>query len=246
VSEMTDREMKDLIASIDKVSSEICAESRRERLAQDYERVWEDFAGAVDELKGPSPKDLDRVLDEVLDWFGMPPERHERLACRADLVETKFAGGAADGTFRGFASVFNEPHETSSFMLPANWKDQVAPGAFTQTLSEHKNRGSMPAMLYMHDLATPIGVWDRLQENEHGLQAEGRLAIKTAKGAEVFELMKLGAVRGLSIGFKPTKFELNEKAKLRTIREVSLFEISPVTIPADSFALVTDVKARRD
>jgi len=177
--------------------------------------------------------------------LGCPPERCERLDCRAD-IEFKFAAGAAqEGVFRGYGSVFNEPHETSSGMLSSAWKDQVAPGAFTKSLAEHKARGSAPAMLWQHDMSSPIGAWEKLQQTDRGLLCEGRLALATQKGAEAFELMKIGGMRGLSIGFSPAKYELDEKAKLRTLTEIKLFEISPVTIPADPSALVTDVKALR-
>jgi len=255
---MTDREMKELVAAIEAVTKEILAEIAEERRADiaelrrerekfqesSFDLACDNFGRALLELDGLDSKDLERVLDDV--FADTETERCERLDCRAD-IEFKFASGAAEeGAFRGFGSVFNEPHETSSSMLGRNWKDEIAPGAFSRTLAEHKARNSFPAMLYMHDLGTPIGAWQKLQETDHGLLCEGRLALKTQKGAETYELMKIGGMRGLSIGFRPAKYELDEKAKLRTITEIKLFEISPVTIPADPSAFVTDVKARRD
>jgi phage head maturation protease len=56
--------------------------------------------------------------------------------------------------------------------------------------------------------------------------------------------MQIGAFDGLSIGFEVTKAELDEKKKLRTITDVELYEISPVSIPAIAGARVQDVKSR--
>ena len=48
----------------------------------------------------------------------------------------------------------------------------------------------------------PIGVFDEIVEDDHGLVVKGRLALKTQAGQEAYELLKMGALDGLSIGFK--------------------------------------------
>jgi HK97 family phage prohead protease len=150
---------------------------------------------------------------------------------------------AEDGTFTGYGSVFDNRHETSAPALPYGWDDVMAPGAFTKTLADHKTRGTLPAMLCQHDMfSLPIGAYTEVRQDEKGLYVEGRLALKVSRASDVHELMKIGAMRGLSIGFKTKRFTLDEVAKLRTIHEVELWEISPVTIPADPLALVGDVK----
>lgn len=166
----------------------------------------------------------------------------KRLTGRIELKADSADPGA--GTFTGYGSVFNDPHPTSSWMLDSDWKDVVVPGAFKKTLADHKARGSVPAMCLQHaSYSNPIGVWRELKEDDHGLFCRGELATKTQRGAEVYELMKLGALTGLSIGFRPTTYELDEKKKVRSITEVDLFEISPVTIPGNGSARVEDVKS---
>ena len=41
-----------------------------------------------------------------------------------------------------------------------------------------------------------------MEEDEKGLRVEGKLALGTQRGKEVYELMKMGAIDGLSIGYK--------------------------------------------
>ena len=60
---------------------------------------------------------------------------------------------------------------------------------------------------------------------------------------EAYELMKVGAIKGLSIGFNPTVKEYDDNKKVRYIKEVDLWEISLVTFPANTRAKVTVVKA---
>ena len=167
----------------------------------------------------------------------------ERLTSRG-LLEVKRAGGLQAGHFRGYASKFGEAHETSSYQLPPGWNDVLAEGAFASTLSEHRNRNTRPVMLLQHDLSgLPIGKWTEVREDHRGLYVEGELAVGTSRGAEVNELLRMGAMDGLSIGFRVTKQSLDQKARLRTIQAVDLFEISPVTIPADPGARIQDVGA---
>ncbi len=137
------------------------------------------------------------------------------------------------GTIAGYASVFDEIDAQS---------DVVARGAFAKSLLKYKQSKSSPAMLWMHDTAAPIGVWTRLHEDARGLYVEGQLAIKTQDGADAYELLKMGAITGLSIGYNTIKSTKDYKTKIRTLTEVELFEVSLVTFPANVFARVHTVK----
>jgi uncharacterized protein len=152
--------------------------------------------------------------------------------------------GDEAGTIEGYGAVFDDPHPTSSWALPPDFQDIFRPGAFKKTLSDHKSRGISPAMLLEHDrLSLPIGAWNLVEEDSDGLHVKGILATKTARGAEVHELAKLGALSGLSIGFRPDKFKVDEKAKTRELLVIELFEISPVTFPGNDSARISDVKS---
>jgi uncharacterized protein len=140
---------------------------------------------------------------------------------------------AGDGVFSGYASVFNaidQQHEI------------VAPGAFARTLRLAAQQNRNPAMLWMHDPTLPIGLWQSIREDPNGLAVEGRLALRTQKGADAYELLKLGALTGLSIGYRVISSRVDPKRKARILTDVDLFEISLVTFPANEAARVDTVK----
>lgn len=174
----------------------------------------------------------------------------EVLAKDKPRIERLFVAGKSEtkaddkGTFSGYGALFGDVHPTATWSLPSDWSDTIAPGAFSASLAEHKARGTMPTMLCNHEMdELPVGAWTLCEEDKTGLRVEGQLALKTARGAEVYELMQIRALTGLSVAYRPIKVSLNEKKKLRTIEAVDLYEISPVGVPAIPGARVTDVKA---
>jgi len=139
-----------------------------------------------------------------------------------------------DGLFSGYASVFGALDHQNEI---------VAAGAFMRTLASWRMQGRMPAMLWMHDPTLPIGLWMSLQEDKNGLAVQGRLALRTQKGMEAYELLKMGALTGLSIGYKVISSRIDGKRKARVLTDLDLFEISLVTFPANDAARVSDVKS---
>lgn len=174
----------------------------------------------------------------------------EQKDAREDLEVKRlgrpFAVKAVDeqGAFEGHGAVFCELHETSSWRLPPDWQDRIMPGAFTATLAHHRKRGTMPAMLYMHERGNVIGAWREMDEDDDGLKVKGQVALtaKAPSGTTLYELLKLGALNAMSIGFRVTKATQDEKKKIRDILEVDLGELSIVDIPGIASARVTDVK----
>ncbi len=137
------------------------------------------------------------------------------------------------GIFKGYGSVFNNKDAHYEIIMP---------GAFTKTILKGGRNGNGVAMLYQHDARRPIGIWTLLAEDKKGLRVEGQLAMKTKDGKETFELMKIGALKGLSIGYDTIIDEMDKDKKVRFIKEVDLWEISPVTFGANKKATVTNVK----
>jgi HK97 family phage prohead protease len=97
-------------------------------------------------------------------------------------------------------------------------------------------------MLFQHDPAVPIGKWTVLREDARGLYVEGQLAKGVAKADEIYQLMKTGAIDGLSIGFQTVRARKDPKTGLRHILEADLWEISVVTFPMLPVARVAEVK----
>lgn len=138
-------------------------------------------------------------------------------------------------SFEGYASVFGNIDSD---------REAIAKGAFAHSLEDHSKAGRKVPILWQHDHYEPIGVWEELVEDEHGLYGKGVLTKGVRKADEAHLLMKAGALTGISIGFVPITYEIDEEEGLVTYTDVDLWEASPVTFPANSEARVTDVKAR--
>lgn len=137
----------------------------------------------------------------------------------------------ADGTFSGYASVFNNiDHQ----------HDAVAKGAFSKSLYHWQQQGKMPKMLWQHDPKAPIGQWLDIREDQYGLFVKGQLLLDVRQGREAYALLKAGILDGLSIGFNVVKAV--RKADSRLLQEVDLHEISLVTFAANPKAKVTAYK----
>ena len=137
------------------------------------------------------------------------------------------------GEIEGYASPFGGE--------PDNVGDVVAPGAFSQTIAEHRGAGTAPLMLWQHDPSEPIGVWTDISEDQTGLKVKGRLVLEAEKGREAHALLKAGALNGLSIGFRTRNAERRNGGG-RLLTNVELVEISLVSVPAAPQARVTSVK----
>jgi len=100
-------------------------------------------------------------------------------------------------------------------------------------------------MLFQHDPAAPIGVWQEIREDASGLFVRGQLMTEVAKGREVLALMRAGATDGLSIGFRTVRGRTDAKSGVRHLMEIDLWEVSVVTFPMLPAARVSAVKAMR-
>lgn len=128
----------------------------------------------------------------------------------------------------GYAAVFNSPTNIGGWFT-----EEISPGAFSKAISEN---GDIRA-LFNHDWSNVLGRTKsgtlRLSEDERGLKFEVDLP-NTSVGRDLAESLKRGDISQCSFGFIPTVEEWDysiEPAK-RTIREVDLFEVSVVSIPA--------------
>ncbi|WFU84371.1 HK97 family phage prohead protease [Bradyrhizobium sp. CIAT3101] len=145
------------------------------------------------------------------------------------------------GTFSGYASVFGNIDSHG---------DIVAKGAFADTLAEAKRENRPVQMLWQHGVEgeMPVGRWTSMHEDDNGLYVEGKIATKTSRGADVYELMKMGALNGMSIGYRATSWVMHGKhhPARRTLKAVKLFEVSIVSDPSNGLARVDAVKSRDD
>lgn len=144
--------------------------------------------------------------------------KHLDLAFKAD----------EQGVIEGYGSVFD---------VVDNGGDIVASGAFTRSLQS----GRKVKMLAQHDPDKIVGVWDEVSEDGNGLRVKGRLLTAVEKGREAYELVKAGALDGLSIGYRTVKSVM--KNNIRVITQAELWEVSLVTFPMNEQSRIDAVKA---
>lgn len=138
-----------------------------------------------------------------------------------------------DGLFEGYGSVFG---------VKDSYSDIVAHGAFADSLASLKALGRMPALLWQHRSADPIGVYKDMHEDDRGLHVTGQLALKTVKGAEAYELLKMKAISGLSIGYVTREDSFDRVTGINTLKKIDLWECSLCTFPANDSARISGVK----
>jgi len=143
-------------------------------------------------------------------------------------------------------------HEDDKFMIfkgvgsPFNGKadlggDIVEEGAFTTTL---RQKGNTRVLLFHHDTKEPIGTV-KLEETKEGLMiTEGRINKNIQRGLEVAELIAMGALKGLSIGYRAVKVAF--EGDIRLLKEIALFEMSIVPFAMDEEAEITSAKSNEE
>ena len=145
-----------------------------------------------------------------------------------EAVEFKFDEGKS-GTFSGYASVFGGVD---------SYGDTIMPGAYKKTLRKR----ARPVQLRWNHYGDVIGKWVEITEDEKGLFVTGELTPGHSKAADVYALLKHGAISGLSIGYRPVQIRELGYGK-RELKEIELIEISVVESPADMAAQIGDVKS---
>ncbi|MEM8773447.1 MAG: HK97 family phage prohead protease [Pseudomonadota bacterium] len=141
----------------------------------------------------------------------------EHKFCRFDETLT-----VKDGVvIEGYASLFGDTDRGG---------DVVERGAYAASLKKLEAERGQVKMLWQHDPAQPIGVWDEVREDEKGLYVKGRLLPEVERAREAAALIAEGAINGLSIGYRTVKATKNDKGQ-RLLKELELWEVSLVTFP---------------
>lgn len=148
-----------------------------------------------------------------------------------DATSVKFYEGK-QGVFSGYASVFGGVD---------SYGDSIFAGAYKKTLTNRER----PIQMRWNHYGDIIGKWVRMEEDDKGLYVEGELTPGHSKAQDVYASLIHGAISGMSIGYKPTKFVENEKGGY-DLYEIDLVEISVVESPADLDAQVNRIKADVD
>lgn len=140
------------------------------------------------------------------------------------------------GEFVGYGSTFGNVDHGG---------DMVVEGAFKRSLKQHVAEGTMPAMLFNHDMSEPIGHWTDIAEDSKGLRLKGQLWVGQgiSKAEQAYQMLSHAGMKGLSIGYATKSSEPDAKARCRKLTDLDIFEISPVAMPMNPRALISTIKS---
>jgi HK97 family phage prohead protease len=141
------------------------------------------------------------------------------------------------GIVEGYGSTFGGPPDLGG--------DIVLPGAFADSLAEHKRKGTMPLMFFGHKSSDlTIGSWTDMAEDGKGLWVQGQLDMEDPYGAKIQRKLKNREMRGLSIGYDVKSAEPDPKRNgVRLLKKLDLWEVSVVNLPMNTRAAVDTVKS---
>lgn len=104
------------------------------------------------------------------------------------------------------------------------------------------------AFLWQHRHDQPIGTVKFDTPTAEGIAFEAELPVIDEPGTlkdrvdEAWQSIKLGLVRAVSIGFRPIEYSWLDEGGIRFI-ETEVYELSAVTIPANSEAVIAGLKS---
>ena len=170
--------------------------------------------------------DADEIQDES------PSVDADELRTLVAPFEFRASEAGDDGlTLSGYAAVFNSPTRISGH--EGDFIESIAPGAFKHTI-----RNSRPVMQFDHGQhpfwgSFTIATIRKLREDTHGLYVEARM--EPGWFTEPLRwAIREQAISGMSFRFSVVKDDWTRQGKdrVRTLKEVRLYELGPVVNPA--------------
>jgi len=184
----------------------------------------------------------------------------QRKTFSFDIKESKIIeSGQFAGEFTGYAAAILNLDSAG---------DMILPGAFLSDIPRFLKEG---VVCYQHDWMSPIGIPLEANEDSYGLITKSRIS-RTQKGLEAMTLIRDGVIKKLSIGYQVLDYEVTDKLgminrmaeynmpidkqqqamtsydemncdKVYLLKQIKLYEFSPVTVPANNNAIITDAKS---
>lgn len=197
---------------------------------------------AIDDERPPETEQIIRDYFEAAKAVFSLSERgqtmHQLKACiKSELKED-------GGIVKGYASTFDRD--------PDAYGDVVKRGAFAKSLERWKAlnaEGKFIPLLWGHDTEDPksnIGRVVDAIEDERGLLVTAEFDADNEKAQYVRKLVQEGRVYQFSFAFEIREqgtVELEDGRKANELRDLELFEVSLVQIPANQHATVEEVKS---
>lgn len=147
--------------------------------------------------------------------------------------------GLEEGQFTAYASVFGNKD---------SYGDVVIPGAFAKDLARWEKSGNPIPLLFGHNMSDPdynIGHVVKAEEDAVGLKVTGQLDLENPKARQVYRLLKGRRINQMSFAYDEIESgpATHDGETVWELRELKLYEISVVTIGANSETEILAVKS---
>lgn len=175
---------------------------------------------------------MNRIQFKAAPQSGAPEFKHTdaRLEFKAD--------GLADGVLlhiKAYALAFGNID---------SWGDIIEPGACDAFLKSAE--ADRMALCWQHDMRTVIGKITDKGVDDHGMWIEADV-LDTSAGRDAAVLLKAGAVKEFSIGYRADQYEWRKvdgyDYDIRILKAITVHECSPVTKAANPEAIVISAKS---
>ena len=154
------------------------------------------------------------------------------MQLRSKNFKVKTLDEASEHQFEGYASTYGNVDRDG---------DIIEKGCFTNAV---KTKTSYP-LCFNHDLSSVIGRID-LNEDEKGVFAKGTFNASDSVAEKYHDLVKMGAIDSMSIHFIVKDYDpidVNRPYSGWKIKEAEIVEVSLVTVPANTQAVISGVKS---
>lgn len=180
------------------------------------------------------------TFDAIEAWFSKGIQTMQKKSF--DLVyESEQADG---GEIVAYASTFDR--------IPDAYGDVVAPGAFAKSLADWQASGNPIPLLFGHRTDDPrmnLGAVIEASEDERGLRIRARFDEENDIAQYSRKLVKEGRLTKLSFAYDTLDSEvitLDDGTRANELKELKIYEISLVPIPANQLTEVISAKAASD
>ena len=161
----------------------------------------------------------------------VPTPNHLELKRSEAAISLAGDQSASHGQFSGYAAVFGSVDRDGDLLTEQTFAESLA----------GIDASRLPPLLWQHDPSAPIGRFSSITIDKNGLFVEAELG-GVGKALEAYELLKLKALDGLSVGFITREAVRDPATGVRTVTKADLAEISLVTFPAHQDARIGVVK----
>lgn len=210
------------------------AEASADMVALDVPRVECERRALADERP-------QQTMDAIDAYFSHDEKRNEIMQKKSfDLIYEATEDVADGGEVLAYASTFDR--------VPDSYGDVVARGAFAKTLADWQASGNPIPLLFGHRTDDPrmnIGSVIEAEEDERGLKIRARFDEENEIAQYTRKLVREGRLTKLSFAYDTldaAPVVLADGTRANELRELKLYEVSLVPIPANEMTEVIEAK----